>query len=174
MHGGTDEICIPCHTPHNADASVVDAPLWNHEVTTANFTPYTSTTMDAATGQPDGVSKLCLSCHDGTVALDSWGGQTGTVFWSSGHRDVMGTDLTDDHPISITYNSALATSDGELADPSTTNSGLGNTIDTDLLFGQKLQCASCHDVHNTQSVPGTKLLLISNVNSGLCLTCHLK
>ena len=49
----TGQICIVCHTPHNADATVTNAPLWNHETTTATFTTYNSATMEAATGQPD-------------------------------------------------------------------------------------------------------------------------
>ncbi len=67
----SDQICIPCHVPHNADTSVAAAPLWNHEVTVATFTPFSSATMDAIVGQPDESSKLCLSCHDGTVGIDS-------------------------------------------------------------------------------------------------------
>ncbi|MBW2998527.1 cytochrome C, partial [Candidatus Woesearchaeota archaeon] len=61
------EICITCHTPHNEIASA-DSPLWNHELSTETYTLYTnavSSTFDATTTQPDGSSKLCLSCHDG-------------------------------------------------------------------------------------------------------------
>ena len=65
------EICLPCHTPHNADTTEPDAPLWNHAVTSALYTLYDSPTMDVAPEQPRPASKLCLSCHDGTVALDS-------------------------------------------------------------------------------------------------------
>ena len=66
------EICITCHTPHNSQAASVGAPLWNHASTTTVFGLYTSTTsatLNASTGQPAGTSKLCLSCHDGTVDL---------------------------------------------------------------------------------------------------------
>ena len=162
------EICITCHTPHNADTSVVDSPLWNHEVTTAVFSLYSSSTLDATDiGQPDGASKLCLSCHDGTVAIDSYGGATGTNFITG--STLVGTDLGDDHPISFTYNDALATSDGELFTPSTDPSGLGSTIDNDLLFSGKMQCASCHDVHGTGF---DSLLVKSNAASALCMTCH--
>ena len=122
------KICITCHTPHNADNTVTQSPLWNHEVTTATFTLYSSSTLDATLGQPDAISKLCLSCHDGTVALDNFGGTTtGTSFVTG--NDLIGTDLTDDHPVSFVYNAALATTDGELHNPITTNSGLGGTID---------------------------------------------
>ncbi|MBN2433014.1 MAG: cytochrome C [Acidobacteria bacterium] len=164
------EICIVCHTPHHADTSVADSPLWNHEVTTALYTIYSSPTMQATTGQPDGVSKLCLSCHDGTVALDSFGGTSGTVH--IGGRYDLGTDLSGDHPISFTYDTSLATSDGELADPATALSGLGGTIQNDLLYGGRLECSSCHDVHNAYN--HNNLLVIENAASALCLTCHTK
>ncbi len=168
----TGEICVVCHTPHNADTGVNGAPLWNHEVTTATFTVYTSSTFDAASGQPDGASKLCLSCHDGTVAMDNFGGKTNGTNFVGGNKN-FGTDLSNDHPISFTYDATLATADGELKDPSST-SGLGGTIAEDLLIGGKMECASCHDVHNTVAVNGTKLLVKSNSGSALCLTCHSK
>src|SRR5690242_6849752 len=60
------EICIFCHTPHKTTGQ---APLWSHVMPAQNYTPYSSTTMKATdVGQPTGASKLCLSCHDGTVA----------------------------------------------------------------------------------------------------------
>ena len=83
---------------------------------------------------------------------------------------LVGTDLKNDHPVSFTYNTALATADGELFNPSAANSGPTSTIDADLLFSSKVECASCHDVHNTQNI--AKLLTVSNADSGLCLTCH--
>ncbi len=165
------EVCIVCHTPHNANTTVTDAPLWNHEVTTATFTPYSSATLDAAVGQPDASSKLCLSCHDGTVALDNFGGTTGGTNFIGGN-DLLGTDLSNDHPISFTYDPALASADGGLFDPSTQNSGLGGVINDDMLIGGKMECASCHDVHNGSGIGF--LLVKSNANSALCLTCHNK
>jgi len=169
----TSEICIVCHTPHNADITVTGAPLWNHEVTTSTFAVYNSATFDATSGQPDGASKLCLSCHDGTIALDNFGGKTSGTNFVGGSKN-FGTDLTNDHPVSFIYDQALATTDGELQDPTSANSGLGGTISADLLIGAKMECASCHDVHNTVAVSGTKLLVKSNSNSALCLTCHAK
>jgi len=165
------EICIVCHTPHDADATVADAPLWNHQTTSATFTVYTSGTLDATVAQPDGSSKLCLSCHDGTVAVDNFGGNTtGTEFVTG--ADLIGTDLSNDHPVSFTYDAALASTDGGLYDPTTQNSGLGGTIEDDMLISGKLQCASCHDVHNGSGV--ANLLVKNNGASALCLTCHNK
>lgn len=171
----TGEICICCHTPHNADITVADAPLWNHQVTSATFTLYSSPTFNGSTtiGQPSGSSKLCLSCHDGTVALENFGGTTnGTHFISAGSN--FGTNLSNDHPISFTYDAALAAADPGLYNPNTqlvggTGSG---TITNTWLFGGKLECASCHDVHN--STGEAHLLLKNNAGSALCLTCHNK
>jgi predicted CXXCH cytochrome family protein len=167
----TGEICVVCHTPHNADTTVSDAPLWNHETTTAAYTLYTSATFDATSGQPDGVSKLCLSCHDGTIAVDNFGGVTTgtqTMDLINPSRNVT-TDLSDDHPVSMVYDAALATAPEELFDPTTTPSGLGGTIDDDLLFATKVECASCHDVHDAG---WPSLLRLDNASSALCLTCH--
>ena len=167
--GWTTEICAACHTPHNADTTVADSPLWNHEVTAATFTVYSNPRLDAVVGQPDGVSKLCLSCHDGTVALDSFGGATGTNFLTSTDPGYVGIDLGNDHPISFTYDAALFSADGGLFDPATVPSGLGGTINDDLLIGGKLECSSCHDVHNAGF---SSLLVKSNTGSDLCMTCH--
>jgi len=152
---------------------VVNAPLWNHEVTTElAYTLYSSSTLDATPGQPSGVSKLCLSCHDGTVAVDAFGGAAGTTTIDAigtGSGD-FGTDLSNDHPISFLYTTALSVTDGGLMDPSTDPSGIIGTIAADMLFSDSMECASCHDVHNAAG--NTALLLIDNANSDLCLTCH--
>ena len=170
----TSEICIVCHTPHNANTTVANAPLWNHALTaTSAFQLYTSATFNGSTsiGQPDASSKLCLSCHDGSVALENFSGKTsGNHYISS--TNLLGTDLRDDHPISFDYNAALATADPGLYNPTTQTSGLGGTINEKMLIGGKMQCASCHDVHNGAGV--SHLLLKSNTSSALCLTCHKK
>ncbi|MBI5095243.1 MAG: cytochrome C [Candidatus Hydrogenedentes bacterium] len=180
------EICIVCHTPHNANTTVADAPLWNREVSTATYTVYTSSTLNALPGQPSGSSKLCLSCHDGTIAVDSFAGKTGTRFADFGN---FGTDLSRHHPISFAYDSALASEDGKLHNPATKDSGLGGTIETDLLVDGQLECTSCHDVHVSRHSAGcagchagsghpftTRSLSLrkSNAGSALCLTCHAK
>lgn len=164
------EICKVCHTPHNA-VLLPDAPLWNHQLTTQTYTTYSSATMTAVVGQPDASSKLCLSCHDGTVALENFGGNTAGTHFLTGST-LLSTNLNNDHPISFTYDASLASTDGGLFNPLTTPSGLGGTINQNMLFSGKMQCASCHDVHN--NAPGTppSLLLKSNAASALCLTCH--
>jgi len=182
------EICVACHTPHNSDTSVADAPLWNHAVTTETFVMYSGPgTLDAIQdGQPTGTSKLCLSCHDGATALDSFGGNVGTTVMSG--SSAIGGDaasLTNDHPISITYDTALATTDLGLYDPAATSVTIGlggdkprtGTIAAVMLSGSKVQCTSCHDVHNGAVGPGTNyqpFLKVSKAGSAICLTCHNK
>src|SRR5512141_944892 len=85
---GTTELCKFCHTPHHAQ-SVTAAPLWNHATTLATYTLYSSATFQGATSlaQPGPTSKLCLSCHDGSVAVDAFANAgviaTGTHFIST-------------------------------------------------------------------------------------------
>ena len=71
--GGTNrEVCVFCHTPHGANPSVTGAaPLWNRATNTGAYTTYSAPNMDNTPGQPVGVSLACLSCHDGTIALDA-------------------------------------------------------------------------------------------------------
>jgi len=172
------QICVPCHTPHKSNIAVADAPLWNHALTTATFTLYTSPTLNATMTQPGGGSKLCFSCHDGTVAINSFGGTTGTTFIGAG--DKIGPDLRSEHPIGFTYDTALATVDGSLKNPAVATVTIGSgaqtktgTITSTMLFGGKMECASCHDVHNTFT-NGGKLLKVASAGSAICIACHSK
>ncbi|MBL8332204.1 MAG: hypothetical protein JNM08_03840 [Rubrivivax sp.] len=193
--GGTDQVCVFCHTPHHASTQdqggqALRAPLWNRRVPAGStYTPYTSSSLDAQSiadgfnAQPGGASKLCLSCHDGTLAIGNvnvlagarnvnipmQGTAAGGTLptgegTASGFTRNLGTDLTNDHPISVTYNAALATRDGELR-PVDGNqrwpAGSGSVVGVrssglkPLLplsptgangLGQ-VQCTSCHDPH---------------------------
>ena len=174
------EICGPCHTPHNANAST-EAPLWARANSGASYTAYTGFDMDATVGAPAGLSLMCLSCHDGTIELDTFVGSDGTLSADKmgdigvGSGDV-GTNLSSSHPISIVYNTLLISSDSDLNDPATEASGLGGTVEEDLLVGTAgsatVECSSCHDVHNGAGV--ASLLVKSNAASALCTTCHAK
>lgn len=162
---GQDEICVFCHTPHGVKAKT---PLWNHFDSTAVYTPYTSSTKKAIVGQPTGDSKLCLSCHDGTVAvgLTHKGGRQAVVSRLqalTGTKSRLGTDLSDDHPVSFTYDHALAVEDGKLADPST----LGRDVRLDA--NGQMQCTSCHTAHDNRF---GHFLVRDNYGSALCVTCH--
>ncbi len=80
----TGEVCVYCHTPHNAvDAGVA---LWNRFDSAATYDTYDtagSWSLDATTFALGGSSLTCLGCHDGTVAIDrvanAPGAQTGPL-----------------------------------------------------------------------------------------------
>jgi predicted CXXCH cytochrome family protein len=159
------DICIFCHTPHNAGT---EGPLWNHQGSVATYIPYSSSTLKATVGQPTGSSKLCLSCHDGTVALGAVYSRYQAIAMQSGNSampagpSLLGTDLSADHPVSFPYDSALVAKNGELRDPSLLNQ------DVRLENGQ-VQCISCHDPHNNQY---GGFLVRDNTGSAMCQECH--
>ena len=134
--------CSFCHTPHSA---VSGTPLWNHKLSDAVYSIYKSSSLEANVGQPTGSSKLCLSCHDGTVALTETisSGLTGGAYIEPGAAN-LGTDLSDDHPISFIYSPALAIEDTQLRSPLT----LPEQLKLDK--SGELQCTTCHDPHNNQ------------------------
>jgi predicted CXXCH cytochrome family protein len=160
------EICVVCHTPHDANLTVPDSPLWNHEVTSAVYDVYSSPTMDVPVSQPGSVSLLCLSCHDGTVALDSFGGATGEEHIGS-DRDIT-TDLRDDHPVGIAWQHQTLDSPScgacHIVSPSVEYFGPP-------FYDGNVECASCHDPHDGGAAePG--LLRRTLAGSALCLWCH--
>jgi len=156
-------LCVFCHTPHNASPTRA---LWNRELSGVTYKLYESSTRESQLSQPTGSSRLCLSCHDGTLALGNLRlpppGSRFTLGPLTG-RAVLGTDLSDDHPISFVYDSALALRRGQLADPAT----LPRTIRLDDT-GQ-LQCTSCHDPHEDRN---PKFLRMNNQYGALCTSCH--
>lgn len=194
--GFTNEICVVCHTPHNALTELEAGagagelgPLWNRTLTqVSDYTLYTEFTRVGsdidATGfnQPTGVSKLCLSCHDGTIAIDSFGrlannsvNTGGTTFVGAinananiGEGSGITGDLSNDHPVAFTFPT-------QAQDPEIHAFAGGLVNGTLPLFGpgdDQMECATCHDVHATGTFD--KLLRVDNANSGLCVTCHIK
>ncbi|RME28808.1 MAG: hypothetical protein D6800_03470, partial [Candidatus Zixiibacteriota bacterium] len=113
---GTRQVCVFCHTTHNGNQNM--GALWNHEVNQGQtYTMYTSPTMDMTqSAQPHKGSLMCLSCHDGTIAINSlnnvpgpqqagtYGSPGGSALDASGRLTAVsdayvGTDLSDDHPV---------------------------------------------------------------------------
>lgn len=160
------EVCIFCHTPHGGSNQ---APLWNRFDAVGSYTPYTSSTSKAAPGQPTGSSKLCLSCHDGTVALGMVRSRTRDIDMADGHTHMpagatnLGQDLSDDHPVSFPYDASLAQRRKELRNPASL------TGEVRLDRNGEMQCTSCHDPHNNQF---GDFLVVEDVRGALCLECH--
>ena len=149
---GTGEICIPCHTPHNARVSNPDLPLWNRD-------------LDSRQQVFPGIgwaSDVCLSCHDGTIAVDKFGEFPGTTNMTqiNGGRYVV-DNIDGTHPIG---SSAIYANSSSPMEPGITDSSY--PVKT---FDGQVECSSCHNVHDN-SYGG--FLAMSNQGSALCLTCH--
>ena len=153
--------CSFCHTPHGALAG---SPLWSHKLSTAVYKIYQSSSLEANVGQPTGSSKLCLSCHDGTVALaESIGSSfSGGTYINPGAAN-LGTDLSDDHPISFVYSAALSAEDVQIRPPST----LPEQLKLDGL--SEIQCTTCHEPHDNRY---GNFMVMPNNRSRMCVSCH--
>lgn len=160
---GAGQICIFCHTPHRAVAARA---LWNRDLPPVTYDLYTSSTLEAALNQPTGASRLCLSCHDGTTALGNLrvSPASGPVALGPlAGRASLGTDLSDDHPVSFAYDQELVAKQGQLADPKS----LPKEIPLDK--SQQVQCTSCHDPHQNRY---RKFLRNDDRAAALCISCH--
>ncbi len=201
-----NRICIFCHAPHNtyrlstatggsglqAPSEFDYLPLWNHNLTgfTTGFTMYENGPGAPQTGErasqailngmvPGSSSLLCLSCHDGSIAVNSYGNaasacstsSTGTTTISSCY--VIGQDkyLGNHHPIGFDYD-AVQAADTEIRQADTAML-TPTTFVRDHLYtnGSNMECGTCHSVHNKGNT-GEMLLWRSDQNSELCLTCH--
>ncbi len=158
---GTDsDLCAYCHTPHSAKTQ---RGLWSRALAPARYKLYESSTTEAKLQQPNGSSRLCLSCHDGTMAAGSTSRQGGAAVSKLTGRSVLGTDLSDDHPISFVYDQSLVTRRRDLANPASLIGGV--RLDS----SAQVQCTSCHDAHADRH---PQFLVADPAFSRLCLTCH--
>jgi predicted CXXCH cytochrome family protein len=191
------QLCVHCHTPHNASTQtgLENTPLWNRKITNLDaFTPYTSPTMtQTCPTRPSGLSLVCLSCHDGTgggavhsgdqhnvINRPRAGGvsggsnidgaacvkcHTGTLngIYSKALSVMAGPDLSNDHPISMPY----PISNSNYQTPPDALKGWSDVK----LFEGKVECPSCHAVHDPSNAP---FLRTNNSGSTMCLRCHNK
>ncbi len=159
-----DEVCVFCHTPH---VSGSEKPLWNEKMQSRHHKKHGSPNVHSSLRVPTGKSKLCLSCHDGTVALGTAGASNQQSLqnrdMNKGQRTDLGVDLSNDHPVSVPYRS--------LSSSSTALSLLPLSAADPVKLDETgcIQCTSCHDPHDNQY---GDFLVMDNHKSSLCLQCH--
>jgi len=182
----TTEVCVFCHTPH---FSQPNTPLWNKQDPGTTYTIYSAQTLTSnSVGQPTGSSRLCLSCHDGTIALgsllnapgaglaqimDMMGVEPGTGALVSTSAANLGADLSNEHPISFSYSSSYP-ANSEIKNPGTNNANIAPAL---LDYSGNIQCASCHDPH-TRTYPKFLRTALNpatgDYGAQLCNFCHEK
>jgi len=197
------QTCVFCHTPHSGSNTI---PLWNRAAPSGAayqlYTSSTSTTTATASQMAGSVSGACLSCHDGTIAVDvitdlnglpfgpsvsftKQGGAkstytsagTGTSNLMTGGLPFLGTDLRNDHPVAITYETARAARATEFVTQVISGTKITVGASSPLpLYGTStsnatVECASCHNAHNNSL---GNFLRKANTGSAICLACHIK
>lgn len=168
-----DQVCVVCHAPHGtAGAGTL---LWNRTYSGgSSYVMYgaasaglagTTAAGTATNTTPGSVSILCLSCHDGTVGLEQYAGNsTGTTVMTG--AAAIGVDLNQEHPIGVPYTA------GAGFNPTTTSFGATNTI-ADVLVGGDVECNTCHDVHDSEAL-AERFLRVTLAQSAICTACHIK
>lgn len=163
--------------------------FWEAKTGAQDHQSYAEFILGSAPYQPGGVSRLCLSCHDGSVATNSYGTTTMNAD-STGSNDVFingsgatfsnnqytigdsylgGHGLANHHPIGFNYADA-ANSDVEIK--GATEAVLGDKPVAAVLWNNNMECTTCHDVHDSDNGTAEKFLWISDTKSALCLACH--
>jgi predicted CXXCH cytochrome family protein len=160
------QACVFCHAPHNASGMT---PLWDHALSTQSYSAYTSSTYTSGAQTPAAdSSRLCLSCHDGTVAVGLTVSNgfvpTAGVMASI---DAIGGSLFNSHPVSMT-----PVDDGSLVRTLFGTPAATRDRAVQLVFG-KVECTTCHDPHTPKNDPANPMFLVrSNSGGALCTACH--
>lgn len=171
IKGGLDP-CLYCHVPHSGIQNPNPA-LWSQTLSTQSYSTYTSSTLHNTGQQPllGGDSSLCLSCHDGTVAV----GQTqpfGAVKMTGNMYplDVFGNNLQGSHPFSLKLPLVDAP---DLVPSLTTSHTTADPTNAVKLINNDVECTSCHTPHNQAADMVSKNFLVRDSSNGqLCLSCH--
>lgn len=171
VQGSSSASCLYCHAPHSGIGG--STPLWAQSLSTQNYSVYTSSTVQNTGGQPipGGASSLCLSCHDGTVAIGTlvpYG--NATITGNMPTYDVFSGNLASSHPFSL--NKPLKDSPDLVSSLAAT----GTTVDPQKkvkLINGTVECTSCHEPHMQNLDPVSLNFLVKDSSSGqLCLSCH--
>lgn len=169
---GALDPCLYCHVPHSGVANPNGA-LWSQQLSSQTYSTYASSTLHNTSLQPmlGGDSSLCLSCHDGTVAV----GQTqpfGQIQMTGNMypADKFGTNLQGSHPFSLKLPLVDA---ADLVQSLTTSHTTADPTGAVKLINNDVECTSCHTPHAQAVDMISKNFLVRDSSSGqLCTACH--
>lgn len=188
-----NQVCVFCHAPHHADQA--QGPLWNRQAPSGPYTLYQSASLIGLPDQPGPSSLLCLSCHDGTLAVDLvinrpvFGIGTTRAPGTHGRMTLTGADVWTDcgvhchgngplfHDATLKYLTTDMSNDHPVGIAYSSSPKLvpappgGKFANGVRLVNGKVECVSCHNPHDPAIPP---FLVTSDENSALCYTCHLK
>jgi hypothetical protein len=190
--GGTQEkyerVCVFCHTPHNAVVTEPGnnsnyLPLWNHDLTQLTFTPYQWATPDNVPFTINdplvGPSRLCMSCHDGSIAVDQHGPampRVGTIKLTGTRAIGSGGDLTTTHPIGFDYVAARKGRNITAINTVELTSHVEEIVDESSAFATviTINTDSSSNVYNKVDRNGSRTILSTLYNGKMmtCATCH--
>ena len=155
--------CVFCHVPHGGTSRALGA---RPEIGDTHR-PYESTTAQRRPGAPSGATRVCLSCHDGTIAVGQtrtrtiqMNGATDNGRIPATRRSNLGTDLRSTHPVSVA-----------LEPGPRVHAPMDRHVRLDA--ASQVQCTSCHDPHS--EFGGTsegRFLVRPTKASQLCTSCH--
>lgn len=190
LGGASYTLCNFCHVAHKFGSAPTGPGylLWNHTLSSvSSYGVYTSDSMRSTPTEIGGqltVSNLCLSCHDGTVAINSWYEAQSAANFSPLPQGTLFTtdagtvrDLTKQHPVNFVYPDATTAAAVGILPAVDVNSidGNGNVP----LFAGRMQCATCHDPHAGPS-SGAHLFFrafpstpAQTLTGSSCVYCHL-
>ena len=169
---GQSDACLYCHAPHSG-VGTPNAALWSQTLSAQTYASYSSTTLHNAPQQPTlgGSSSLCLSCHDGTVAVGQT--QPSGKLMTTGNMtstDVFGSGLQGSHPFSLKVPLADAP---DLVPSLAATHTTADPTQAVKLINNNVECTSCHAPH-VQAIDqvSQNFLVRDGSNGQLCLSCH--
>ena len=144
--------------------------LWAQTLSSSTYSTYASTTVQNTTIQPPlgESSSMCLSCHDGTVAV----GQVAPLgpYTMTGTMTTMGSQLQTTHPFSMQL--PIKDAPDLVASLASTQTTADPKHAVKLIRGN-VECTSCHDPH-IQSIDkqSPNFLVRDDLKGAICLSCH--
>jgi predicted CXXCH cytochrome family protein len=167
VQGQMQAACLYCHVPHSGPNKTA---LWGQRLSTSSYSTYVSDTAANTTTQPElgADSSLCLSCHDGTVAV----GQVTPYgpYMMQGKWDPLGSQLQSSHPFSLQLPIKDAS---DLVSSLAANGKTADQTGAVKLLKGNIECTSCHEPHNQYvDMQSQNFLVLINKKGAICTACH--